>query len=168
MGLDIANAPALADADGRARERRATRVALSLAWTLPFGPTLTFEKFHAQDAYSAGGWNQLRGDGRAAPPADLIGYVQRRSSMQELATRNAYFAMANWLRAFDDPNFEALAAIAWNPVDHSRYLEAGATWHAGKSLSLQLLVEHNQGASNTQYGLAPIKTAATLAAQLHF
>lgn len=168
MGLDIANAPALPDADGRVRERRATRVALSLAWTLPFGPTLTFEKFHAQDAYSAGGWNQLRGDGHAAPPADLIAYVQDRSSMQELATRNAYFAMANWLRAFDDPNFEALAAVGWNPVDHSRYLEAGATWHAGTSLSLQLLLERNQGAANTQYGLSRIKNAATLSLMLHF
>jgi len=168
MGLDVANAPALRDADGRSFGRRATRAALSLAWTVPAGPTLTLEWLRQQDAYGPAGWDAVRGGGNGAPSAAFISYVVSRSGLQELPTRSSYFAMLNWLRAFDNPNYELLAAVSWNPYDGSHYEEAGATWHVGASNSLQLLLERNQGASHTQYGIAPTKSAATLAWMLHF
>lgn len=168
MGLDLANAPALSGADGRPFGRRATRAALSLAWTIPAGPTLTLEMFHQQDAYGAAAWNTVRGSGGTAPPPAFISYVVARSGLQELPTRTSYFAMLNWLRAFDNPNYELLSAVSWNPYDGSHYMEASATWHIGASSSLQFLLERNQGAAHTQYGITPIKTAATLAWMLHF
>lgn len=168
MGLDIANAPALSAADGHSFGHRATRAALSLAWTIPSGPTLTLEMFHQQDAYGADGWNALRGSGGNAPSPAFISYVVSRSGLQDLPTRTSYFAMLNWLRAFDNPNYELLSVVSWNPYDGSHYLEASATWHIGASNSLQFLLERNQGTSHTQYGITPIKTAATLAWMLHF
>ncbi len=126
-----------------------TKLAVGLRFTTQRKQAISLEYDYSTAALSRNGWQALR----TGAPGDYLRYRQLAQSAQELPTRQAWFAQANWQDAGVD-HLDLNFILRRDIADRSRLYWLEGRYHFSRT-DLIVQAQHNAGDARSTFGALP-------------